>query len=104
MYKNAYWLVNDDFFELHVKEFRSFIQFCDYRHSYNDEVILKFVKNKNNPKEYFYVSDFLNVEYDIITANSIEDAKEQFEDMVIQYIQNKIYYHEEILEKFNNEE
>ena len=100
MYKNAYWLVNGEFFELHVKEFRSFVQVCDCKHSYNDEILLRFVKNENNPKEYFYASDFLNVLYDIITADSIENVKEQFEYMIIKHIQDKISYYVEILEKF----
>lgn len=90
-YENRYWLDNDDVFELHFTQF------------YDDEVILKFKQDKNNPKIYIYVSDLLKVEYDIIEADSVRDAIEQFEDMIIDYIEDKISYYEEMLEKFQEE-
>lgn len=71
-YENRYWLVNDDVYELHFTQF------------YDDEIILKFV----------------NVEHDEILAESIEDAMEQFGDMVIDHIQEQISYYEEMLDKF----
>lgn len=43
-YENRYWLQNDDVYELH------FTQFCD------DEIILKFVQDKNDSENYIYVS------------------------------------------------
>lgn len=90
-YENRYWLVNDDVFELHFTQF------------YDDKVILKFVQDKDDSENYIYVSDLLNVEHDEIQADSVEDAMEQFEDMVIEYIQEQIYYYEEMLERFNEE-
>jgi len=42
----------------------------------------------------------LNVEYDEILADSVEDAMEQFEDMVIDYIKEEIAYYDEMLDKF----
>ena len=73
-YENRYWLVNDDVFELHFTQF------------YDDKVILKFVQDKDDSENYIYVSDLLNVEHDEIQADSVEDAMEQFEDMVIEHI------------------
>ena len=81
-YENRYWLANgadDDVYE----------------------VILKFVQDKDDSENYIYVSGLLNVEHDEIQADSVEDAMEQFEDMVIEYIQEQIYYYEDMLEKFN---
>ena len=89
-HKNRYWLANDNVFELHFKH-------------YDDEVILKVVKDKYIPENYIYVSDFLKVEYDEIYADSVDDAMEQFEDMIIDYIEDKISYYEEMLEKFQEE-
>ena len=91
-YENRYWLANgadDDVFELHFTQF------------YDDEVILKFVQDKDDSENYIYVSGLLNVEHDEIQADSVEDAMEKFEYMVIEYIQEQIYYYEDMLEKFN---
>ena len=89
--KNRYWLANDNVFELHFKQF------------YDDEIILKFVKDKYIPDSYIYVSELLKVEDDLIFAESVKDAMEQFEDMIIDYIQDKINYYECMLEKFQDE-
>jgi len=88
-YENRYWLVNDNVYELH------FIQF------YDDETILKFIQDKDDSENYIYASDLLNVENDEIQADSIEDAMEQFEDMVVEHINDEISYYEEMLDKFN---
>ena len=90
-YENRYWLLNDDVYELH------------FTHFYDDEIILKFIQDKNDSENYIYVSELLNVEHDDILAESIEDAMEQFEDMVVDHIQEKIYYYEDILDKFQEE-
>jgi hypothetical protein len=58
------------------------------------------IKSEEN---YIYVSDLLNVEHDEEFAESIEDAMEQFEDMVIDYIKEKIAYYDEMLDKFQEE-
>lgn len=88
-YENRYWLANDDVFELHFTQF------------YDDEIILKFMQDKNDSENYIYVSDLLNVEHDDIQADSVEDAMEQLEDMVVEHIQEQIGCYEEMLEKFN---
>ena len=90
-YKNRYWLVNDDVYELHFTQF------------YDDEIILKFIQDKNDSDKYIYVSELLNVEHDEILSESIEDAMEQFEDMVVDHIQEQISYHEDMLYKFQEE-
>lgn len=87
-YENRYQLVNDDAYELH------FIQF------YDDEIILKFIQDKGDSENYIYVSELLNIEHDEILAESIEDAMEQFEDMIVNHIQEQISYYDEMLDKF----
>lgn len=91
-YENRYWLVNGDVYELHFAQF------------YDDEVILKFVQDKDDPDNYIYVSDLLKVEYDEIYADSVDDTMEQFEDMIIDYIEDKISYYEDMLDKFQEGE
>ncbi len=88
-YENRYWLINDDVYELHFTQF------------YDDEIILKFIQNKDDSENYIYVSDLLNVEHDEIQAESVDDAMEQFEDMVVDHIKDEISYYEDTLDKFN---
>ena len=90
-YENRYWLLNDDVYELHFTQF------------YDDEIILKFIQNKEDSENYIYESELLNVEHDEILAESIEDAMEQFEDMVVDHIQEQISYYDEMLDKFQEE-
>lgn len=90
-YENRYWLENDELYELH------YTRFCD------DEIILKFIQDKNDSESYIYVSELLNVEHDEEFAESIEDAMEQFEYMVVDHIQEQISYYEEMLDKFQEE-
>lgn len=40
------------------------------------------------------------MEHEEILAESVEDAREQFEDMVVDHIQEEISYYNEILDKF----
>lgn len=90
-YENRYWLKNDDVYELHFTQF------------YDDEIILKFIQDKNDLENYIFVSELLNVEHDEILAESIEDAMEQFEDMIVDHIKDKIDYYEDMLEKFQED-
>ena len=88
---NRYWLKNDDVYELHFTQF------------YDDEIILKFIQDKNDSENYIYVSELLKVEHDEILAESVDDAMEQFEDMVIDHIKDEIAYYDEMLDKFQEE-
>jgi len=90
-HSNKYWLKNNDVYELHFTQF------------YDDKIILKFVQDKDDSENYIYVSELLNVEHDGILAESIEDAMEQFEDMVVDHIKDEINYYEEMLSKFQEE-
>lgn len=90
-YENRYWLLNNNVYELH------FIQF------YGDKIILKFIQDKDDSENYIYVSDLLNVEHNEELAESVEDAMEQFEYMVIDYIKEKIAYYDKMLDKFQEE-
>lgn len=90
-HENRYWLVNDNVYELHFTQF------------YDNEIILKFIQDKDDLENYIYVSELLNVEHDEILAESMEDAMKQFEDMVVDHIQEQISYHEEMLDKFQEE-
>lgn len=61
------------------------------------------MQDKDDSENNIYVSELLNVEHDEILAESIEDAMEQFEDMVVDHIQQQISYYDEMLDKFQEE-
>ena len=96
-YENRYWEVGKknkygkECYKLHFTEY------------YDDEVILEFVKDNVDTDTYIYVSELLNVENDVITAESVEDAKEQFEDMIVEHIEDEIFRLESMLDKFKEE-
>lgn len=90
--ENRYWIKsNEDVYELHFRPYD------------DDEIVLKFIQDKEDSSNYIYVSDLLNVEHGEITANSVEDAMEDFEYMIEDHIKDQIDYYEELLEKFEED-
>lgn len=93
-YENRHWEQNtinnhgNPIYELHFKEY------------YDDKEILRFVRDEEND-EWMYSSDFLNVEHDVIVADSVEEAMKTFEEMIVEHIQEEISCLEERLGKFN---
>ena len=88
-HENRYWLKNDDVYELHFTQF------------YDDEIILKFMELKEEPGNYIYMSELLKVEDEVIFTDSAEDAMTEFEDMIIEHIQEEIDFYENMLSTFN---
>lgn len=74
-----------------------FNQYCE------DEIILSFQQNKENEDTFYYASELLSVEYDYIIADTLDDAMEEFESKIIEYIDNEITMLEDMKEKFNEE-
>ncbi len=90
--QNKHWVhADNDVYELH------------FTHFYDDKAILKFAEDKDEDETFVYVSDLLKVEEAYLYADSIEEAKEEFEEKVIEHIEDQIAYYEEILEKFKEE-
>ena len=90
-YKNRRWVFEDGVYKLHFAQF------------YDDDVILQFVQDKENENIWLYVSELLKVEQDDIFAENAEEAKEMFEEMIIEHLQDKIMYYEDMLRKFEGE-
>ena len=57
---------------------------------YDDEIVAGFVQDKEDDNEFIYTSEEMNVEYDTIIANSIEDAKNQIEEMLVEHWNDEI--------------
>ena len=89
--ENRYWINNENVYELHFEPF------------YDDEIILKFIQDKEDSSNFIYVSDMLNVEHDAIIVDSVEGVIEEFEYMIEEHLKGEINYYEELLRKFKEE-
>lgn len=76
---------------------------CIFTQFYDDEEILRFAQDKRDKDFFNYSSNLLNVENDFLFSNDVEDAKEEFISMVIDYIEGEISYLTDKLEKFKEE-
>ena len=65
---------------------------------------LVFVQDETNENIFIYVSNELNVDYDTLFADSIEDAKHQIEEMLIDHWNEEIDYLENRIKSFQDEE
>lgn len=89
--ENRHWIKNENVYELHFRPY------------YDDEIILKFIQDKEDSSIFIYVSDMLNVEHDEIITDSVEEAMEEFEYMIEEHLKGEIDYYEEILRKFKED-
>jgi len=98
---NKYWEVGEknkfgkECYKLHFSQF--------YEEE-NENVVVGFVQDETDENVYIYVSEELNVEYDTIIADSIEDAKQQIEDMLVEHWKDEIDYLENRIKAFQDGE
>ncbi len=98
---NKYWEVGEknkfgkECYKLHFSQF--------YEEE-NENVVVGFVQDETDENVYIYVSEELNVEYDTIIADSIEDAKQQIEDMLVEHWNEEIDYLENRIKAFQDDE
>ena len=98
---NKYWKVGEknefgkECYKLHFSQF--------YEEE-NENVVAGFVQDETDENVYIYVSEELNVEYDTIIADSIEDAKQQIEDMLVEHWEDEIDYLENRIKAFQDDE
>ncbi len=98
---NKYWEVGEknefgkECYKLHFSQF--------YEEE-NENVVAEFVQNETDENVYIYASEELNVEYDTIIADSIEDAKQQIEDMLVEHWKDEIDYLENRIKAFQDDE
>ena len=98
---NKYWEVGEknkfgkECYKLHFSQF--------YEEE-NENVVAGFVQDETDENVYIYVSEELNVKYDTIIADSIEDAKQQIEDMLVEHWKDEIDYLENRIKAFQDDE
>ena len=65
-----------------------------------DNLVLTFVQDKNNENVFWYSSGMLKVEYDCIEARNVESAKEEFEDMIYNELEDRVAYYSRLSDMF----
>lgn len=80
------------------------LHFSQFYEEDDENVIAGFVQDETDENVYFYVSEELNVGYDIIIADSIEDAKQQIEDMLVEHWEDEIDCLENRIKAFQDDE
>lgn len=80
------------------------LHFSQFYEEENENVVAGFVQDETDENVYIYVSEELNVEYDTIIADSIEDAKQQIEDMLVEHWKDEIDYLENRIKAFQDDE
>jgi len=83
-------------YKLHFSQF--------YEEDDEKNVVAGFVQDETDENIFIYVSKELNVEYDTLFADSIEDAKHQIEEMLIDHWNEEIDYLENRIKSFQGEE
>lgn len=92
-YENRYW---------EVGEYKGMITGKLHFTQYNDDkIILEFQQDKNDEELFWYVSDLLNVEQDCISYTTPDEVMEEFENMIVNYIDDQIGDLEDMKYKFN---
>lgn len=85
------WIENNGCYELHFQPY------------YNDKIVLKFYVDTNDSENFWYVSNLLNIENDYIFCDSIEEAKEEFEQMILNYYVEQAKYYDDLSNKFEDD-
>ena len=82
-------------YELHFSQF----------YEENDEnIVAGFVQDETDENVYIYTSKELNVEYNTIIADSVEDAKQQIEEMLVEHWEDEIDYLESRIKAFREQD
>lgn len=65
-----------------------------------DNLVLTFVQDKNNENVFWYSSGMLKVEDDCIESRNVESAKEDFEDMIYNELEDRAAYYSRLSDMF----
>lgn len=64
--------------------------------------ILRMCQDEDDPEEWYVVSEKLGIEYDYITSETLEDAKEECEYKVTEYLEDQIAYYQDQLNQWED--
>lgn len=70
----------------------------------DEDIIASLVQDEEDDKAFYYISEELNADNDILWADSIDGAKQQIEEMLIEHWKDEIEYLEERLKEFQEKQ
>ena len=100
--KNMYWKGDNDRYDLcfviEDSDAKRVLEQDDCHINGKDElIVLSMVKNIMKDQTYTFVSDLLHVEQDEVEAETLDNAMEELEYKVEEYLQVKTYVYDEML-------
>lgn len=81
-----------------------YLYFSQFYEENDKNIVASFVQDETDENVYIYTSKELNVEYDTIIADSVEDAKQQIEDMLVEHWEDELDYFQSRIKAFQNDE
>lgn len=66
----------------------------------DEDIIASLMQDESDSEVFYYTTKELNADNDILWADSIEDAKQQIEEMLIEHWKDEIKYLEDRLKEF----
>ena len=70
----------------------------------DEDIIASLVQDEEDDKAFYYTSKELNADNDILWADSIEEAKQAVEEMLIEHWKDEIGYLKERLKEFQEKQ
>lgn len=77
------------------------LMFCKF--GGDEECVLSFTQSKEDKTCFLFVSKDMKVEYYYEFFDSVEEAKEAFEEKYSDYLRDEISYYETLLENFEKQ-
>lgn len=70
----------------------------------DEDIIASLMQDESDSEVFYYTTKELNADNDILWADSIEDAKQQIEEMLIEHWKDEIGYLEDRLKEFQEKQ
>lgn len=86
-----YWKKNNQVYELH------------FEMHFEDVVVFELEECKDEENWYGYSSKLLKIEHEEMTKTSLDNAKENIENLFREWLQDNYNYYEQLLEEFDEE-
>ena len=62
----------------------------------DEDTIIANILDEPQDGKYVYSSLLCNIEHDVVVADSLDEAKEEVEDIILSYVQDQIIYWEKL--------
>ena len=70
----------------------------------DEDIIASLMQDESDSEVFYYTTKELNADNDILWADSIEDAKQQIEEMLIEHWKDEIKYLKDRLKEFQEKQ